>query len=280
MPNAKDLKTGDAPKRFLMVGKFGSGKTAQFLTLPGKKFLYVFDANSLPTIEGYDVDYECFFPEQLVMRPQSLKKENRVSMKKPPKAMAYLNWEAHFEEGLASGFFDQYDIIGWDSWTTFSDLMMDHILDLNGRAGQFPQQDDWGPQIVAMSNVFRTASGMGKVIFCTAHEELVKDEISGKVQNQILVTGKLKIRLPILFSEIYHCTVEVNRTDGKARYMIQTKPDRENPFCRTSIKGISTYEDVTIEDWSRPEQYGLGALLRRAKEAQGGGNVTAVAGKR
>lgn len=268
MPNAKDLKTGDSPKRFLLIGKFGAGKTTQLLTLPGKKFLYAFDPNTLSAIEGYDIDYESFLPDQLRMRPQPLKKDLQTKAARAVAPKAYLDWEKDFESRLANGFFEPYSWVGWDSWTTFADIIMDHLLFLAGRAGQFPQQDDWGPQMVTLNNIFRTAAGMGKGIFCTAHEELIKNEVSGQVQNQILITGKLRQRLPLLFSEILHCTCEIDRASKEPKYLVQTKPDRENPNCRTSMKGIEVFSDVTIRDFRRPEAYGLGALLKAAK----GGN--------
>lgn len=266
MPNAKDVSTGDSPRRWLLMGKFGAGKTTQILTLPGKKFLYIFDANSLSAIEGYDVDYEMFLPDQLSMKAVTLGgKTSATGTTRATAPKAYVDWEKDFELRLRENFFEPYSVVGWDSWTTFADIIMDHILDLNGRRGQFPHQDDWGPQMVVLNNVFRTAAGMGKSIFCTAHEELVKDEVSGKVQNQILITGKLRQRLPILFSEIYHCTCELDRSSKEPKYLVQTRPNGENPNCRTSFKGVDSFVDVTISDFKHPEAYGLGALLKQAK---------------
>ena len=63
MPNAKD-----APLEVFTicnVGGTGSGKTLGLLTLPGKKFDYIFDPNALKTLRGHDVDYETFIPEHL-----------------------------------------------------------------------------------------------------------------------------------------------------------------------------------------------------------------------
>ena len=50
MPNAKDSHAKVAHK-ILILGKTGSGKTTQFLTLPGKKFIYLFDPNAILTLQ-------------------------------------------------------------------------------------------------------------------------------------------------------------------------------------------------------------------------------------
>ena len=59
MPNAKDAEVSPV-ESILAIGTTGVGKTTQFLTLPGKKFIYLFDPNALRSLAGHDVDYEEF----------------------------------------------------------------------------------------------------------------------------------------------------------------------------------------------------------------------------
>ena len=73
MPNARDAHETSAHK-FFLLGDTGAGKTAQFLTLPGKKFIYLFDPNAILTLRGHDVDYEEYLPDRLNLSVKSLAK--------------------------------------------------------------------------------------------------------------------------------------------------------------------------------------------------------------
>lgn len=261
MPNAKDA-TGIQNHRFLILGPTGSGKTSQILTLPGRKFIYLFDPNALLSLRGNDVEYEQFLPTQLSMDVRSLSRDN----KKSDKLMAtkgsevYLDWEKDFESKIDSGFFDNFDVIGLDSCTTFLDLIMDRILTINGRPGQFPGQDDYPPQMVAFTNVMRTLNGLGKMIYVTGHLKTDQHELTKKILRQPMMTGQLREKIPLLFSDVLVTSAE-NDGKGNISYTIQTVADRE-VIARTSIKGLNPVEDVTL-DWSKPlDNQGLGGLLR------------------
>ena len=51
---------------------------------------------------------------------------------------------------------------------------------------------------------------------------------------------------------------------GKPIYYIQTSPDKLYPNIRTTFRGLDFWHDVTIRDFSKPTEYGLGALLKQA----------------
>lgn len=264
MPNAKilDIHSGGKPK-FLLVGSTGGGKTAQIVTLPGRTFAYLFDPSALSTLRGFDIEYETFFPEKVNISAQSLTKgkgDKPVSGAKDDASTVYREWEEDFETKLASNYFDAYDNIAFDSFTTFSDIVMDRILAINGRPGHFPQQDDWTAQMASITNVVRTLVGMNKLLLFTAHDEFKQDEVSKRMQNTLVLTGRLKIKLPLLFSEIWH--MDSNSTAEKVSYVAQTRADRLNPTIRCTIRDMDMYPDMTIKDWKRPQDYGLGKVLR------------------
>ena len=266
MPNAKEAGN-TAPHRFLLLGDTGSGKTTQVLTLPGKKFLYLFDSNALLSLRGQDVDYEEFLPDKLNLNVKSLKKETGGDSLTMHKSDLYLQWQKDFEDKLRDGFFEPYDVVGMDSFTTFLDLVMDRILTINGRYGQWPQQDDYGPQMMAFTNVCRTLVGMGKTIYCTGHLEYKQDELSKRIYRQPMMTGRLRSKIPLLFSDIFVAEAESD-TKGNTVYKIQTTKTRLDTAVRTSIRGLEAFEDVTI-DWKKPlENQGLGRLLQLEKEGK------------
>lgn len=264
MPNAKDLDLNElGMPKFLLTGYPGSGKTTQALTLPGKTFAYLFDPSAVSALRGFDIEFETFVPKVVSLAVRSLTKDkgDPKHLKHVDADKIYNAWEEDFESKIESGFFADYNNILFDSFTTFGDVVMDRVLSINNRTGQWPQQDDWTAQMNTIRNVVRTITGqMGLTLICTGHEQIVQDDLTKRVVNEIILTGQLKAKLPLLFSDIYH--MEVAMKDGKPRFTAQTIPDRENRRCRTSFRGLSQYEDVTIEDFNQPQDYGLGRLMR------------------
>jgi len=258
MPNATQAREV-ARHKILILGDTGTGKTSQFLTIPGKKFAYLFDPNAILSLQGHDVDYEEFLPDALNLSVTSLSKEKGDKTTNHQNQM-YLEWEKDFDERMKNGFFDAYDCIALDSGTTFQDLIMDRVLTINGRAGKWPQQDDYGPQMQVFTNVMRTLNSLGKTIFVTGHMETRQDELTKKIFRAPLMTGRLKTKIPLLFSDIFVTSAD-NDGKGNMQYMIQTVPDRMTSTIRTSFKGLEPFEDVTI-DWSKnPVGQGIGGLI-------------------
>lgn len=259
MPNARDA-TEIAKHRILVLGDTGSGKTTQFLTLPGKKFMYLFDPNAILSLRGHDVDYEEFLPDRLNLSVKSLSTKVTSDKTTNYKNDLYVEWERDFDERMNSGFFDQYDVIGMDSCTTFLDLVMDRILTINGRAGNWPQQDDYGPQMNTFNNVCRTLTSMNKTLYMTGHLEMKKDELAGRIFRQPMMTGRLRTKIPLLFSDVFVAEVE-NDGRGGIKHKIQTAPDRLTTTVRTAFKGLDPFEDVTL-DFDKPlGDQGIGGLI-------------------
>lgn len=232
------------------------------MTLPGRTFAYLFDPSALSTLRGHDIEYERFVATQYNLAAQSLTKGKGDPQTSTDAHNVYIDWEKDCEEKRKSGFFDDFDNIVLDSFTTFSDMVMDRVLFINGRAGKFPQEDDWPAQMTTISNVIKTFVVMGKTIVCLAHDEMRQDGVTKRVYNQILLTGRLRVKIPLLFSEILKC--ECASTPQKIIYQIQTRPNRDSPAIRCTIRGLKMYEDVTIPDnlWNDPRgKCGLGKLL-------------------
>jgi len=262
MANAKDATTSN--HAFLLLGDTGSGKTTQFLTLPGKKFAYLFDPNAILSLRGHDVEYESFLPEDLNLSVRSLAKGKGDGLTKSSTTDVYKRWEEDFDERLKDGFFDDFDVIGMDSATTFLDLIMDRILAINGRPGAWPNQDDYGPQMITFTNVCRGLLGLGKTIFMTGHLEMKQDQLTQRVFRKPMMTGRLSTKIPLLFSDIFLTECE-NTKDGMS-YKLQTVPDKMTTTVRTSFKGLDPYEDVTLDFSKSLSDQGLGGILKWERE--------------
>lgn len=264
MPNAKDVGAiGTYAHKLLLLGNTGTGKTSQFLTLPGRKFIYLFDPNAILTLRGYDLEYEEFLPSAVKLDaiPSSAKGQERADKIGTTKAAdSYTRWERDFEEKYQKKYFDQFDWIGFDSCTTLLDLIMERLLTIEGRQGQFPQQNDWGPQMVVFMNIVRTAMSLNKGLFFTGHLKTDKDEFTQKIVQLPLFTGQLREKIPLLFSDIFVTTASVD-AKGDVRYLLHTVPNSRETPIRTSIKSLKAAEDVTI-DFTKPvEGQGIGRLI-------------------
>lgn len=262
MPNAKDATTNPA-RKFLLLGDTGGGKTTQFLTLPGRKFAYLFDPNAILSLQGHDLEYEEFLPDRLNVSVKSLTKGKGDSTTNFTNAL-YVDWEKDFNDRIKGGYFDNIDAILFDSATTLLDLIMDRVLTVNGRAGSWPHQDDYGPQMLAFQNVCRQLTALGKTVVMTGHVEMKQDELTKRIYRSPMLTGRLKTKVPLLFSDIYLCE-GTNDGKGVTKHTVQTVPDRTMTTVRCTIKGLNPVEDVTI-DWKKPlGDQGIGGLMKRSK---------------
>lgn len=263
MANAKDARQTSG-RKFLLLGDTGGGKTTQILTFPGKKFCYLFDPNAILSLQGHDVEYEEFLPDRLNLSVKSLSKDKGGDKTTSYQNSLYVAWEKDFNDRIKGGFFDNIDLIAFDSATTLLDLIMDRVLTINGRAGSWPQQDDYGPQMLAFQNVCRQLTALGKLVVMTGHLETKQDELTKRIFRGPMMTGRLRTKVPLLFSDIFVCEAS-NDGRGVTKHLIQTVPDRTTSTIRTTIKGLNPHEDVTI-DWTKsPIGQGIGGLVMKEK---------------
>jgi GTPase SAR1 family protein len=281
MPKNAQEVTLDNRHRLLVVGPTGSGKSTQIWTLPGRKFAYVFDPNTMPTIRGCNVDYEEFFPEFLEM-DTTLKGFNRGAKsdrpKKPKEPTVYLDWGNNINEKVESGFFNNYDWLIIDSVTFLSKAAMDRTLYLNGRYGDLEDRADYRVVGSKLSDIFNAISGLPINVYCTGHIRAFQDDKTQKIITQINLPGKSREVLPLMFTNVWLSKTEEDE-DGKVRYMVRTKPEtRGFQDIRSCIQGLETEEDVTIKSFNQlvPGSSGIGALLRRAEATERKENVHAL----
>ena len=258
MLNAKDAH-GLIAHRILLLGNTGSGKTTQILTLPGRRYVHIFDQNALLSLQGYDLDYDEYMPDTIGMAATSMTK-GKGDKALSTSSESYRRFETEFNERLQNGFFNQYDWICFDGATTLLDLAMDRVLTINGRFGTWPHQDDHGPVMIAFTNICRNLTAIGKSVLMTGHLETRQDQVTQRIETRPMMTGRLVVKIPLLFSDIFTTDV-VEDKEGKSRYRIQTAPDQNVRTIRTSIKGLERFEDVTIDFTKDPVGQGLGGIL-------------------
>lgn len=281
MPMASELKSMHNPK-IVVYGKAGSGKTTLFRTLPGRKFLYMFDPAGLNSIMPTDnIFYEEFIIDTVPMSVNTLKGVKDSASPSYSAMETYSRWENDFQNRLDKNWFTDpnveidgvkggFDAIGFDSLTTLTDIVMDRILQLNQRAGKNPELGDYGILTNTLARIIRNAAATNCILYLTAHEQASQDKLLRTVSNEIMVPGQLKVKLPLLFSEIYHATGAIG-LDGKPLYQIATMADESYPLARCSQvlrdAGVPLVLDVTIPKGKSPEESGLGPFITKIRGA-------------
>ena len=247
-----------------MAGNTGSGKTTQLLTLPGKKFVYVFDPNCLASIRGHDVDYEEMLPEVTEI-DSTLKGFNKGSKDDKPSSSReptlYLRWVEDLNKKEQAGFFEEYDWLIFDSLTFLAASLMDRQLYINNRYGKVEDLGDYRVVGSKLSDVFRTITSLPINIYSTGHLTSYQDEKTKKMEVQLQLPGKARVMLPLVCTNIW---LSLPPTTEEEKYRIQTRPDQRGlQTIRSSVRGLTPFEDVTIADFDNPENYGIGAILNR-----------------
>lgn len=267
MPNAKDYKD-DTFNKILISSPVGCGKTTQFLTFPGRKFIYCFDHNALGALKGHEITYEQFLATKLNITVRPIPKGGASTTPAQSgetrlKAQAYAQFEAHLMKSLDDGYFDSFDSIGLDSLTTLQDIALYDIQAREGRLDQPPHQDDYNLVKIQLSRIILTFCALDKPLLITAHTMYKQSELSSKMLEELIVPGMYKYTLPIPFDSHFRADYTIN--GDKKRFFLQSVKDNKNETLKSNIPGISGMQDVTIEDFNYPERYGIGKLLAEAK---------------
>lgn len=269
MPNLKDAATSAAYERILVAGRGGSGKTAQIWTLPGRKFAYLFDPAARKTLSGLDIDVEEFLPEAGDMNAalKGFNKDSKTDIIHGPKGpnkepRVYVNWVEDFNKRLQENFFANYDWFILDSYTLFQNAVMDRNLYLNNRFGQIEDLSDYRVVGSKLADISRNIFSLPINIYATSHLNTFQDEKTKRLETQINLSGKGRTMIPLLCNNIWELR---SSSDDKAARVMLTKPEpRGFPDIRTSIKNLKAVEDIEIKDWNHPENYGIGAILKKS----------------
>ncbi len=245
--------------KILLAGDTGSGKTSQFETMPGPRYAHIFDPaahNSLTLKEG---EYDNFFPSpsDLSIMPR---KDHAGEKGKAPSL--YVRWATKFQQQVNSGFFDNVGSFMLDSATLLGLALLSHQRFLGGKDERRDHLLAGEVMVEALWLVFTLPCHVLVTMHTKHVEEKVGEAKTGRTTNRLTVPGASQLMLPRLTSAcLYTSLVE---SKAGPRYHILTRPQPKWPSVRTP-RGwgeLPLWHDVTIEDWKKPEAYGLGKLMR------------------
>ena len=260
MPSAKDLKPG-MNKKILAYGPTGSGKSGLFTSIPGKKFAYIFDESGLDPLTGLDIDYETFFPDPLTMdivvTPK--RQSDPKGLTKRPDPQAFLNFETHIQSFIDNKFED-YDVIGFLSLTNLAVSIIDRIAAIDNRLDKAYELSDYNLVGIAMARIFRRVFSVpDKIFYLEAHSDMVQDELTKKIINELDIGKRQRREIPKMLSDVWvtHCTTK----DSKPYFTLQTLPDKDFPIAKNSM-GLDATLEITMDLTQTRETQGIGGIFR------------------
>ena len=258
--------------KIILAGDTGTGKTSQFETMPGRRYAHVFDPAAHSTLRLADDQYENFFPEDgdLNLLPQTaIKGGKRLSdgAASPKGPQVYLRWAKRMNELHASGFFNQVDSFMLDSATLLGLHLMERQRWLGDKQGREDERQDHRMAGETMINALWSIFSLPCHVLVTMHTKYVETKVgetkTGAMHNRLTVPGGSQLMLPRFVSACWYTEVVEDRKTGRASYQVMTRAQPRWPHVRTprAWGHLPLWHNVTIEDWARPQDFGLGRLI-------------------
>lgn len=188
----EDYNNDPRQKKFniLLTGESGSGKT--YLTRTCRKPVHIdsFDPGGSKCVS------DLIDKKEIIV-------DTHYEGEDPTKPFAYKDWKANFDWREKNGYFDMFGTYMLDSSTTWSEAIMNWLLQKAGIAGQVPRfTKDYTPQKIEIRNYMRRILDLPCDVIVTGHLELKEDPDKGHIF-RLMTTGKGAITLPLLFDEIW-----------------------------------------------------------------------------
>ena len=228
---------GREPIRTIIYGEFGTGKTMCSITGRTPILVHSFDPGGSKSIK-----------DSPLIASSDLAIDRRFEVEDPNSPTAYTLWGNEFNRLNKAGAFNSIGTFVMDSFTTYSQLVMNKtLLSSSSNWKGVPTQQDYNRMMGAVRRDIQVITSLPCDIVLTAHIDLEKDEVSGVTKTEMLVVGKLKRYIPLLFDELYVSLS--NNTSKGIKYQLLTQNDG-NYQARTRIgKGkFGKYEEPNLND--------------------------------
>ncbi len=225
--------------RALIYGDSGTGKTRLALTCRKPILIMSFDPGGTKTVrraieEGWivaDTRYE----EEEVKNPT-----------------AWALYEKEYFRLKKEGVFDLFGTVFVDSLTTMGQACMNAVMKKNGHAGGIPvtgekgKDNDYVMQMAWLEAAIKDLFTLKCDVILTAHPDLSTDEAKRNFIGP-LVTGQAKIRIPLMFDEMY--ATQTSQTPQGVKYALLTQSTGLfRAKSRFSDKGqLDTFEESDIK---------------------------------
>jgi len=168
-------------------------------------------------------------------------------------------WESKFNKLRSTGFFNHLGTFCIDSTTTWMSTIMYKVIAIAAKkkskrtVGGHPHLEDWAPQMAFAENYMRIFTTLPCDCILLGHSDRRFDEEGNPLEDEtILLTGKLRKRIPALFSEVYRLEI-TDKRKGTRQLLTQPKYGVQ--------AGTRLGRDGRFKQYEEPD---IKALLRKA----------------
>jgi hypothetical protein len=216
--NVADMEKG-MTLSVLVYGPIGTFKTRFAATFPEPILFFDFDGRLLSTID--------LARKKKIDRIPLLEWREGDPLSGEPQAFNYaLVQTGRLRELVEKGESCPYKTIVYDSLTTCVERAIDAVKYINQIPHDIPLQrrrdlfNDVYQLVLMLVNQSLAIGEYGVNVIWTAHEEMFKEELMGRIIVRPLFGGdKTRNRVPLRFKEIYHSGVEVGDAGRPAPYL-------------------------------------------------------------
>lgn len=219
----------------IVYGPMGSGKTRLSKTCRLPVHIDSFDPGGTLTVRDE-------IAAGMILADTRFEHEN-------PKDPSVLKlWDDEYHKRKRMDYFSHIGTYIIDSATMWSSAAMNVTLKKAGRAGAFPQQNDYGPTMALLENAIKDmTANLPCDVLLLCHDDVDKDEATGRMFIGPAFIGKLKTRIPILFDEIYGAVTK-ETSDGTKYTLLTRATGLFKARTRLGKEGIlEMYEEPNIK---------------------------------
>ena len=230
----------------LIYGGTGSGKTSLLRTCRLPLHVDSFDPGGTKVLQGEAILNGVKYPDE--MARGNIIVDSSYENEDPKKPWVADKWDKDFFRRKNMNYFDRLGTYAIDSSTTWAQTIIYDVMKKAGRAGGHPFQNDWLPQMAIIENAIRVMTSLPCDVILIGHDDTDKDEATGRLFVSLMITGKLKRRVPLMFDEVYVALTK-ETSKGVEYQLLTRKTGLYQAKSRLANRGqLEMYETMDIKN--------------------------------